>query len=102
MTQNLIDFDSQPRAAQIAAVHSAAVARGFSSEAAAAFILEFLKAGPAHAEPIIEAAKASGLEAHDARAWGKVFQSLARRGLIVKAGAASRFTGNLTPIWRLA
>jgi hypothetical protein len=83
MSQALLQFDSpQPRAAQITACSEAAERRGFSSEAAAGFILEYLKAGPAHAEPIIAAAKEAGLVAHDARAWGKCFSTLARRGLM--------------------
>lgn len=91
-----------PRAAQIEACNAAAERRGFDNESAAAFILEYLAAGPAHAEPILAAAKASGLKADDGRAWGYVFQSLARRGLIVKAGSAPRYTGNPCWIWRRA
>jgi hypothetical protein len=99
MTQTTLQFD-QPRQEQINAVNAAAERRGFSTADAERFILDHLSNGDAHAEPIIEAARAKGLEAHDARAWGRVFASLSRRGQIVKAGAASRFTGNLTPVWR--
>ncbi len=56
---------------------------GFSTDAARAFVLNYLQSyGPSWGEDIVDAAgKASRPEliAHDGRAWGSVFSTLARR-----------------------
>lgn len=56
---------------------------GFSTDAARAFVLNWLtEYGPTWGEDITDAAHRAGrpdLVAHDDRAWGSVFSSLARR-----------------------
>lgn len=59
---------------------------GFNTDAAREFVVAYLVAhGASWGEDIVDAAKASGLQvliAHDGRAWGSVFASLARRNVI--------------------
>lgn len=83
----------------------AAEARGWDRGAAAEFILSYLgRHGPTPGEVLVtEAAKAH--TPHDARAFGAVFLSLSRRGLIEKCGYARRAKGHGTHgglVWRLA
>jgi hypothetical protein len=63
-----------------------ATARGFSTDAAMAFALNYLREyGSSWGEDIVDAAKAAvrtDLQAHDGRAWGSVFSTLARRNRI--------------------
>jgi hypothetical protein len=101
MTQATLNFDA-PRAAQIAAVAAKAESLGFDSTAAGAFILEYLKAGPAFGPDIVDAACLAGFEPHDRRAFGGVFQGLAHTGKIVRDGYATRSNGSPGLRWRLA
>lgn len=70
------------------------------------FILEYLeKNGPSPGENITEACVKAGIKPHDLRAFGPVYMSLAKDGLITKAGTCRRRLGHGTTggnIWRLA
>lgn len=91
-----------PRAAKIAAVATKAESLGFDSERAESAILAHLATSAGTAEQIIAAIRTPDNEPHDERAYGQIFASLSRRGLIVKAGSAPRYTGNPCWIWKLA
>lgn len=75
-------------------------------ERAKKFVLFYLgRCGEASSEEITDAAKANGITPPDDRAFGPVYLSLSRRGLIVKAGFCLRKKGHLTSggnLWRLA
>lgn len=75
-------------------------------ERARKFVLFYLRrCGEASSEEITDAAKASGIRPPDDRAFGPVYLSLSRRGLIVKAGFCTRKKGHLTSggnLWRLS
>lgn len=75
-------------------------------ERAKKFVLFYLgRCGEASSEEITDAAKASGILPPDDRAFGPVYLSLSRRGLIVKAGFCLRKKGHLTSggnLWRLS
>jgi hypothetical protein len=101
MTQATLNFDA-PRQAQIAAVAAKAESQGFDSTAAEAAVLAYLTTGESSAENIVAACKRAGHVPHDDRAFGKIFASLSRRGVIVKAGSTPRYNGNPCWIWRLA
>jgi hypothetical protein len=72
---------------------------------ARAFVVAYLQAhGPTSGEVLTAACKADGIKAHDDRAMGPVFMTLAQRGQIVKAGTVNRLRGHNTAggnIWRL-
>lgn len=74
-------------------------------ERARKFVLFYLsRCGEASSEEITDAAKANGIRPPDDRAFGPVYLSLSRRGLIVKAGVCLRKKGHLTSggtLWRL-
>lgn len=78
---------------------------GFSLRAQA-FVLDFLKAnGPATGEDVTDAAKAAGIVPLEDRAFGSIYASLARRGLIAHAGVGRRRKGRGTfgaVVWRAA
>lgn len=83
---------------------AAAERKGWDPAAAGEFILAWLrKNGPTAGEVLVtEASKTNA--PHDGRAFGAVFQRLARRGLIEKCGTAQRTKGNGTAgglVWRL-
>jgi len=86
------------RAAQACA--DKAESLGFSTDAARTFVLQWLREyGPSWGEAIVTAAERVGrsdLQAHDARAWGSVFSSLARRGRIRCIEIGMRVKGNGT------
>ena len=75
-------------------------------ESARGFVLEYLgKHGESSGEDITDACLAAGIRPHDERAFGPVYHTLARKGLIVKAGATIRRKGHGCSggnIWRLA
>jgi hypothetical protein len=74
-------------------------------EQAKKFVLRYLAAhGESSGEDITDACVAAGITPHDERAFGPVYMSLARKGLIVKAGMTIRRKGHGTAggnIWRL-
>lgn len=79
---------------------------GFDADAARAFVLAYLRThGASPGEDITDAAKAAGHRPHEDRAFGPVYATLARRGLIVTAGFCMRRKGNATAggrVWGLA
>jgi hypothetical protein len=72
---------------------------------ARAFVVSFLRLkGIATGEEITDAAIEAGIQPHDARAFGGVFLSLSKRGVIERRGFALRRKGHNTPgasIWTL-
>lgn len=80
-----------------------AESRGWDSEAAAAFVLTYLRRhGPTSGEAVVTAASVEH-PAHDARAFGAVFARLARSGAIEAVGYAPRTKGHGTAgtrIWK--
>ena len=71
---------------------------------AESLILRLLQAGPASGEKLTDLAVAYGFRPHDARAFGAVFGSLSRRGLIRCVGYCERRKGHGTAggrIWGL-
>jgi hypothetical protein len=93
-------FD-HPRAPAIAACESAAVSRGWDSDAATACILEELSHGDAPAERLVDRCKACGYVPHDDRAFGALFVKLSRAGKIVSVGFVKRRNGSPQNVWRL-
>lgn len=71
---------------------------------AEAFVLGFLRSGPATSETISDACKLAGIVPHDDRAFGPVYMALSRAGHIRKAGHAVRRKGHGTSggnVWAL-
>lgn len=70
------------------------------------FVVGFLRQrGPTSGEALTLACKAAGIVPHDDRAFGPVYFTLARRGLIRKVGEARRLRGHGTAggiVWALA
>lgn len=67
--------------------------------------LRRLREGPATAEELTDCCLREGVRAHDLRAFGPVYASLARKGLIVRVGEARRRRGHGTHgggVWALA
>ncbi len=88
-----------------ACMDKAARTAGFDAVAARAEILTVLvKAGrPMSGEQLVDHCQSVGLVPHDARAFGPVFGSLARKGLIESVGFAARRKGHGTSgarMWR--
>lgn len=92
MQQLSISFDAPPLAqARNAGEAATALAEGKArqevlgfSEKAAAYILASLRAnGPTSGEALTESCRAAGIAPADSRAFGGVYQRLARRGEIV-------------------
>lgn len=81
-----------------------AEARGWDREAAAAFVLAYLRDhGPTAGEVLVTEASRDNAP-HDARAFGSVFLRLSRAKLIEKCGHVPRTKGRGTSggnIWRL-
>lgn len=76
---------------------AAAEKRGWDRDGAASFMLDFLKRqGPTSGEMLVNQAKAAGFVPHDDRAYGAVFQSLVRKGLIRCTGYGVRLKGHGT------
>ena len=64
-------------------------------EDARAFVVRYLaEHGPTSGELLTNACKAAGIQAHDDRAMGSVFLTLARRGVIEKCGSVARTKGH--------
>ena len=78
---------------------------GFSVRASS-FIVAYLRTyGPASGEDVTDAAKAAGIAPGEDRAFGSIYASLARRGLIVAAGVTNRRKGHGSlgaRVWRAA
>lgn len=93
------------RAGNLAADKAEREATGFR-ERAEAFVCGYLKQhGVSSGELVTDAAKLAGIKPPDDRAFGPVYKSLARRGLIAQAGWCLRRKGNCTGggrLWRLA
>jgi hypothetical protein len=74
-------------------------------EQAKVFVIEYLRVhGEASGEDITDACLTAGIRPHDERAFGPVYMSLARRGLIGKVGTTPRRKGHGCSggnIWRL-
>lgn len=69
------------------------------------YIVQYLEAhGPTAGEVLTAACKAAGIRPHDDRAFGPVYMTLARRGVIEKVGSVRRELGHGTAggnIWGL-
>ena len=69
------------------------------------FIVQYLSAnGATPGEDITDACVAAGIEPHDTRAFGPVYMSLSKKGLIRRVGYCARRRGNMTAggsIWEL-
>jgi hypothetical protein len=95
----------QAKPAQAGACLDAAERRGFDAAGARDFVLASLADGPTRAEVLVNAAKAAGFVPKDDRAFGGVFLSLSRKGLIQRVGVGKRSKGHGTSgglIWALA
>lgn len=78
---------------------------GFDTESARAEILRALTASarPMTGEELVDHCQRLGMVPHDSRAFGSVFGTLARRGLIEAVGFAARRKGHGTAgarLWR--
>lgn len=86
MIQVTIDEAIAQGEAAMQACTEKAQSLGFSTDAARAFVLNWLaEYGPTWSEEIVDAAEKAGrsdLVGHDTRCWGSVFSSLARQGRI--------------------
>jgi hypothetical protein len=75
------------------------------AEEAATFIARYLQAhGPQPGEMLSRACRLAGIVPHDDRAFGPVYLSLCRRGLIEKVGTVRRERGHGTSggnVWAL-
>lgn len=106
MTQLSIDFVNRQRDQAISRVsqHAEDTAPGFG-ERAQAFVLDYLKKhGPTPGEDLTLHCKHAGIVPGDDRAFGSVYMTLARRGLIVKVGSVRRERGHGTAggnVWSL-
>lgn len=119
MTQLALIFDAAPppaytvaqaRAAgsvagELAADKAERMDDGFR-ERAHAFVLGYLaQHGPSAGEDITDAAVMAGIKPAELRAFGPVYATLARRGLIACVGYCARRRGHGTAggrVWRLA
>lgn len=112
MNQAALDFETPAlpvaralgaAAAQLAADRADREDPGFSARAQA-FVLDYLaRHGTASGEDITDACKAAGIVPADDRAFGAVYSTLSRRGLIVFAGFCARRKGHCTAggrLWR--
>lgn len=102
---SLIDYIPRARGIERAEACTAkAERRGFDTDAARACILGELERGPQSGEALVSACKAAGIVPHDDRAFGAVFGSLKRRGLIVEHAYCRRAKGHGTAggiVWGL-
>lgn len=114
MNQSCLNFDAPPMpiahalgaiGMRRAADHAERDAPGFSGRAQA-FVLTYLaEHGISSSELLTDACQLAGITAADGRAFGSVYRTLARRGLIVFAGYCARAKGHGTSggrLWRLA
>jgi hypothetical protein len=93
---------THPRETQMMLALDHADARhGDWSEQAAAFLTGYAcKSGPFTGEDVTRASHGFVPEPPTSRAWGGVFQGLARRGVIRATGRyAKRGNGNAMPVW---
>ena len=107
--QLAIDFDAVRAIGEEAAERCAAKAErvaDFDREGARRFVLGWLRRhGRLSGEIVVDAAREHGYRPHDDRAFGAVFQSLARRGEIRHVGYTERRKGHGTGgarIWEAA
>lgn len=70
------------------------------------FILSYLRQhGATSGEDVTDACKAAGITPHDDRAFGPVYMSLSKKGVIRRVGYCARRRGNMTAggsIWELS
>ncbi len=95
---------SSGQAASEACTAKAERVAGFDTAAARAAVLELLSDGVARSgEQLVDHCLRLGIVPHDARAFGSVFGTLARNGLIEAVGHAARRKGHGTSgarMWR--
>lgn len=100
MNQLSIDFSAAREHGRLAADACAAKAERvaeFDSAGAAKFVRgELLRHGPMSGEALTDSAISAGFRPHDARAYGGVFASLARKGVIRCVGYCERLKGHGT------
>lgn len=110
MTERQLSIDFEARAAGDAAAQAcastAARVSAFVVDEAKRFVLGHLaRHGQQPGELIVDAAVAHGIRPHDTRAFGVVFKTLARAGLIRCMGFCERQKGHGTAggrVWGLA
>ena len=101
-TPSLFDWQAERDTAMASVEHNAGEE---FRDAALAFVPNWLAGrGAVSGEDITDAAKAAGIVPHLDQAFGPVYASLARQGLIVRTGYAPRRRGHGSPgpVWRLA
>lgn len=99
-----LDFTARDKAMAKVADHAETHSPDFA-EQAQRMVISLLAAGEASSEALTMACKDRGLVPHDDRAFGPVYCSLSKRGLIVKAGSCPRSRGHGTSggiVWKLA
>lgn len=108
MNQLAIDFSAARELGEQAAAACLAKARRadpeFAEKAAAAILAHLRVVHRASGEALVDVAIAMGARPHDARAFGGVFQGLARKGLIRTVGFCLRTKGHSTAggrIWSI-
>lgn len=103
MTQLTIDQALTARDEAMASV--AKNAGALFRESARTFVLDYLREhGATPGEVLTDACESAGIVAHDSRAFGPVYMSLSRQGLIEKCGTVARTRGHGTAggnVWRL-
>jgi hypothetical protein len=109
MIQQSIDLQSAREAGEQAAAHCLALAKRsdpeFVAKATAAILAHLRVMGQASGEALVDVAIAHGARCHDQRAFGAVFATLSRKGLIRTVGFCMRAKGHATAggrIWMLA
>jgi hypothetical protein len=109
MNQLAIDFQAARAQGEIAAGRCIVKAERndpeFSAKAEQAILDHLRVVGQASGEVLTDVAIAHGARPHDARAFGAVFKSLARRGLIRTVGYCMRSKGHGTAggrVWGIA
>lgn len=86
------------------AQHAEEARRDFHRHATV-FVVRYLEAhGPTAGEALTAACKVEGITPHDDRAFGSIYMTLARRGIIEKTGTVRRERGHGTAggnVWAL-
>lgn len=110
--QHAFDFDTTPEQVNVqrddamrqVAQHAEDVRPSFGAQAAEFVLIYLALHGPTSSEILTTKCKAGGIKPHDDRAFGTVYMSLAKRGLIEKVGSVRRERGHGTSggnVWDL-
>lgn len=108
MTQPVLDFTAatiaRDQAIQRVTQHAEDACPDFLERACAHVTAYLATHGPTSSEDLSIHCKTAGIVPHDDRAFGAVYRTLARRGVIVRVGEAVRRRGHLTAggsVWDL-